>query len=129
MFPSSVTISLTTSFFGRGEAPVLRIHCFENAVALQDCYVDSLRFHRRYRYSIFVNYNFDVHGIICQGNTTSETECVPGDVKLVGGLKANEGRIEVCIDGFWGTVCEEGWDDEDAIIVLCHQLGLFPTGT
>ena len=72
-------------------------------------------------------YNPAVDGIICQGNITSETECVPGDARLAGGLEANEGRVEVCIDGFWGTVCEEGWDDEDAI-VICKQLGLSPTG-
>ena len=72
-------------------------------------------------------YNSAVGGLICQGNVTSETECAPGDARLAGGLKANEGRVEVCIDGFWGTVCEEGWDDKDAI-VICKQLGLSPTG-
>ena len=36
--------------------------------------------------------------------------------------------MEVCLDGFWATVCEEGWDDEDALIV-CRQLGLPPAGS
>ena len=134
MFLFSGTIPLTASFFGRGEAPVhvLDIDCTEGAVNLQDCNVHAYTISTAddlfLYYIVFPYYNADVDGIICQGNATSEIECVPGDAKLVGGLKANEGRVEVCIDGFWGTVCEEGWDDEDAI-VLCHQLGLMPTGT
>ena len=28
----------------------------------------------------------------------------------------------MCLNGFWGSVCGEGWDYVDAEIV-CHQLG------
>ena len=39
---------------------------------------------------------------------------------MVGGTNDNEGRVEVCLNGQWGTVCDDFWGTVDAQ-VACRR--------
>ncbi|KXZ55105.1 hypothetical protein GPECTOR_3g259 [Gonium pectorale] len=45
-----------------------------------------------------------------------------GALRLRGGASPSSGRLEVCHDGSWGTVCAPGFGAPDAQ-VACRQLG------
>ncbi len=48
---------------------------------------------------------------------------MPGEVRLVNGNREEEGRVELCCDGVWRTICDQDWSQEEAVVV-CSQLGL-----
>ena len=73
-------------------------------------------------------------------------ECIHGTVRLMAGdddyelymgervpntnfIKdtLSQGRVEICINGIFGTVCAEDWSNEDASVV-CRELGFSASG-
>ena len=48
------------------------------------------------------------------------SSCSHGEIQLVG--STYEGRLEICINEVWGTVCSSGFHDVDAS-VACFQKG------
>lgn len=53
--------------------------------------------------------------------------CADGDLRLQDGENELTGRLEICFDQVWGTICEHKWDDADAT-VACRQLGFSDQG-
>uniref|UniRef100_A0A669EP76 Lysyl oxidase homolog n=1 Tax=Oreochromis niloticus TaxID=8128 RepID=A0A669EP76_ORENI len=73
----------------------------------------------------------------CAGGMPAVISCMPGplfmqnsglkkklkiSVKLKGGAKVGEGRVEVLKDNVWGTVCDDRWNLLSASVV-CRELG------
>ena len=59
--------------------------------------------------------------------TTPFANCEDGDIRLINGSNPLEGRLEICINNAWGTICHDGFSSDEAR-VACSQLGNI-TGT
>ena len=58
--------------------------------------------------------------------STPPGNCSQGELRLMGGENLVEGRVEICINNAWGTVCDNRFTRKEALVV-CRQLGLLQT--
>ena len=50
-----------------------------------------------------------------------EVGCSEGNVRLDSRDSDSTGRVEVCLDNTWRSICSSSWDNNDALVV-CRQL-------
>ncbi|XP_038052393.1 deleted in malignant brain tumors 1 protein-like [Patiria miniata] len=101
--------------FGQGTGPIL--------LANVKCDGDESNIDQCDHAGWFIQY-CDTHdndfGVTCDVAAFS-----PVLVRLADSSNPNEGRVEVYYQDHWGTICDDGWNIEDAN-VICRQLGLPP---
>ncbi len=87
----------------------------KNAVAPMPIMIISVHFRTNILIEVQANYLTYIIG------------CTEGDVRLLEGATRLEGRVEICKNNLWSTVCDNGWISVDARVV-CRQLGYSAVG-
>ena len=59
--------------------------------------------------------------------TVTFANCTHGELRLAGSSIVTKGRVEICFNGVWDTVRDNGWNTVDANVVS-NQLGDYPSG-
>lgn len=124
----------TASKFGQGFGPIFMssVRCNGGESQLTDCSYSPL-------VSSHCTHEYDV-GVICEGINTVLlvihsykfilAPCQNGTVRLYSESDSyfrRYGRVQVCVNNTWGTICDHFWDDTDAS-VICNMLGYSPYG-
>ena len=65
-----------------------------------------------------------IAAVLCQGSanqSNNPNECISGEVRLANSSNNVEGRVEICTEGMWVSVCDSYWGIR-VTRVFCKQL-------
>ena len=63
--------------------------------------------------------------------STPFANCTTGEARLVSGVESSttrSGRLELCINNAWGTVCDTSFDSNDAAVACSQVTGFSRNG-
>ena len=107
LYYSVGAVSLTSGFANElGQIWLSNVQCRGTETRLTECQANSFGVHH-------CTHAEDA-GVRC-------ITCTTGDIRLRGG-NATSGRVEICYNAVWGTVCDGLWGTQEAQVV-CTQLG------
>ena len=129
--PGALAIRASHTLFGQGSGYILLdgVNCVGTEDKLDNCSAAT-------SISFECTHNSDA-GVRCLERTGMVLEicsiavnflpiiisgCTEGDLRLEGTNSNLAGRLEVCYDGVWGTVCQDHWGRAEAS-VACRRLG------
>ena len=105
-------VTLSSGFTnGMGQIWLSGVQCLGNETRLTDCDSNPLGTHN-------CTHSEDA-GLSCP-------TCTQGAIRIRGGT-ATSGRVEICNNAVWGTVCDDLWGTQEAQVV-CRELGYDTTG-
>jgi hypothetical protein len=82
-----------------------------------------IKFHERDHLVVFIIQRFNCPSYcIVKGSVPAWNNPFPGMVRLTGGAYSSQGLVEVYCNDQWGTICDDGIDDDEAD-TICLQLG------
>ena len=113
MLPTIGAMPRSQAAFGQGVGDIFldNVVCNGNELRLLDCSSNPLAAHNCI--------HAEDAGVVCLPSSVCSNQ---GDIRLVAGARDSEGRVEVCNQNMWGSVCDIGWDMNDAN-VACRQAG------
>ena len=90
---------------------------------------ESLLHCNKNMYGLLGCYNSELAGVECEGTHVHSHQsiilctelCINDEIRIVGSPIPSIGRVEVCVNRTWGTICDTTWNEAAASLVCYNQ--------